>query len=156
MKVITLWQPWATLVALGVKVHETRSWSTKYRGPLAIHAAKRPMDQDGRRLLDDLYAFELVDANDVANAAGFLVPHGAIVCTVNLVSVEPARRVSRRYVGYVDTHLADKMCGDFDPGRFAWRLGNVRRCDVPHKGTQGIRDLPEHTARLVREATQGT
>ena len=42
-KVLTLHQPWASLVALGVKTIETRSWSTQYRGPLAIHAAvKRP------------------------------------------------------------------------------------------------------------------
>jgi activating signal cointegrator 1 len=41
MKALTLWQPWASLVAFGVKTIETRSWSTKYRGPLAIHAAKK-------------------------------------------------------------------------------------------------------------------
>lgn len=41
MKAISLWQPWASLVALGVKTIETRSWSTKYRGPLTIHAAAR-------------------------------------------------------------------------------------------------------------------
>lgn len=45
MKALTLWQPWASLVALGVKTIETRSWSTSYRGPLAIHAAKkRPIE----------------------------------------------------------------------------------------------------------------
>lgn len=38
MKAITLMQPWATLVAIGAKRLETRSWSTNYRGPLAIHA----------------------------------------------------------------------------------------------------------------------
>lgn len=38
MKAITLHQPWASLVAEGVKTIETRSWSTKYRGPLVIHA----------------------------------------------------------------------------------------------------------------------
>lgn len=42
MKALTLWQPWASLIALGVKTIETRGWSTNYRGPLAIHAAKRP------------------------------------------------------------------------------------------------------------------
>lgn len=40
MKAISLWQPWASLIAHGVKTIETRSWSTPYRGPLAIHAAK--------------------------------------------------------------------------------------------------------------------
>lgn len=38
MKVLTLHQPWASLIALGVKTIETRSWTTSYRGPLAIHA----------------------------------------------------------------------------------------------------------------------
>lgn len=40
MKAITIRQPWASLIAAGVKTIETRSWSTKYRGPLAIHAGK--------------------------------------------------------------------------------------------------------------------
>jgi hypothetical protein len=40
MKALTLTQPWATLVAIGAKTIETRSWPTSYRGPLAIHAAK--------------------------------------------------------------------------------------------------------------------
>lgn len=40
MKIITLTQPWATLVAIGAKRVETRGWRTAYRGWLAIHAAK--------------------------------------------------------------------------------------------------------------------
>lgn len=40
MKGITLWQPWASAIACGVKTHETRSWKTRFRGPIAIHAAK--------------------------------------------------------------------------------------------------------------------
>ena len=38
MKVSTLKQPWATLVAQGIKKYEFRSWKTKYRGKLLIHA----------------------------------------------------------------------------------------------------------------------
>lgn len=38
MKVITLKQPWATLVAEGIKKYEFRSWKTNYRGKLLIHA----------------------------------------------------------------------------------------------------------------------
>ena len=38
MKVITLKQPWATLVAEGIKKYEFRSWRTKYRGKILIHA----------------------------------------------------------------------------------------------------------------------
>src|SRR5262245_33853273 len=41
MRALSLWQPWASAIALGAKRVETRDWSTRYRGPLAIHAAKR-------------------------------------------------------------------------------------------------------------------
>ncbi len=45
MKAITLWQPWASLIAIGAKKIETRSWATKYRGPLAIHAAIKAVEK---------------------------------------------------------------------------------------------------------------
>ena len=38
MKVLTLKQPWATLVAEDIKKYEFRSWKTKYRGKILIHA----------------------------------------------------------------------------------------------------------------------
>lgn len=40
MKVITIKQPWATLIAEGYKEYEFRTWKTKYRGPILIHAGK--------------------------------------------------------------------------------------------------------------------
>ena len=40
MKVITLKQPWASLIAHGYKKYEFRSWKTNYRGPVLIHAGK--------------------------------------------------------------------------------------------------------------------
>lgn len=40
MKVITLKQPWATLVAEGLKKYEFRSWKFNYRGMILIHAGK--------------------------------------------------------------------------------------------------------------------
>lgn len=40
MKLLSLWEPWATLMAIGAKRIETRSWSTPYRGWLAIHASE--------------------------------------------------------------------------------------------------------------------
>jgi protein gp37 len=40
IKALSLWQPWASLMAARVKIHETRHWKTDYRGPIAIHAAK--------------------------------------------------------------------------------------------------------------------
>lgn len=40
MKVITIKQPFATLIAEGLKEYEFRTWKTKYRGPILIHAGK--------------------------------------------------------------------------------------------------------------------
>jgi hypothetical protein len=45
MKALTILEPWASIIACGAKQIETRSWSTKYRGSIAIHAGK---DQDKR------------------------------------------------------------------------------------------------------------
>lgn len=40
MKVITIKQPFATLIAEGLKEYEFRTWKTKYRGNILIHAGK--------------------------------------------------------------------------------------------------------------------
>lgn len=40
MKTITIKQPWATLIAKGYKEYEFRTWKTKYRGEILIHAGK--------------------------------------------------------------------------------------------------------------------
>ena len=40
MKVITIKQPWASLIAKGYKEYEFRTWKTKYRGDILIHAGK--------------------------------------------------------------------------------------------------------------------
>jgi hypothetical protein len=45
MKVLTVRQPWASLIVAGIKDVENRSWRTKYRGRLGIHAGNR-VDQD--------------------------------------------------------------------------------------------------------------
>ena len=40
MKVLTIKQPWATLIMQKDKEYEFRSWKTQYRGDLLIHAGK--------------------------------------------------------------------------------------------------------------------
>lgn len=40
MKVLTIKQPWATLIAEGIKTYEFRTWKTNYRGRILIHAGK--------------------------------------------------------------------------------------------------------------------
>lgn len=98
MKVLTLHQPRASLVALGVKTIETRSWSTKYRGPLAIHAAARKPRNVWAQEPPDLYdpiamGRYLEVSEDIHGTGSFLYewrgPLGAIVATCTLVDVVP-------------------------------------------------------------------
>ena len=79
VKAITVWQPWATLLATGQKHNETRSWKTSYRGEILIHAAKT--DHSGILLhipMEELKHFQ--DAGVVNK-----LPTGAIIGKVNLV-----------------------------------------------------------------------
>jgi len=94
VKVLTLHQPWASLIALGVKTIETRSWSTQYRGPLAIHAAKRPL---GNGALN-VGTWTNVTGEPIAKGEQMMsggwdrllvCPLGAIVATATLVDVVP-------------------------------------------------------------------
>lgn len=132
MRAISLWQPWATLVAHGLKHFETRSWATNYRGTLAIHAAKRPAKLD-----------ELNSVIRVALAgAGYLrlseLPYGCIICAVNLVDCEPTEQAIER-TWWKEIGHTERFFGDFTPGRFAWQLDNPYPLgDIPAKGSQGF------------------
>ncbi len=121
MKAITIRQPWASLVALGVKTVETRSWHTRYRGPLAIHAglqtlAKGHSAEIGEWLYrpSNQYGWELWPPNTHNEFEGFercclkmIAPtFGAVVATCELADVVPivwygsARRGSMYYVDW--------------------------------------------------------
>jgi hypothetical protein len=92
VKALSLHQPWASLIALSVKRIETRSWSTKYRGPLAIHATKqRPGACSQFRAGDPEKIERYCEYIESANGFGYrwIRPLGAIVATVNLVDVVP-------------------------------------------------------------------
>lgn len=78
MKVLTVRQPWAWLIAAGHKDIENRTWATSYRGPLLIQAsAKRPNPAEW----DEAIRF--------AHARGSKLPHdyafGGVVAHVVLV-----------------------------------------------------------------------
>jgi hypothetical protein len=70
---LSLKQPWATLLAHGRKTIEVRRWSTTYRGPLLIHAARVP---DERPEAWSHVPNELRDATDLR---GGIVGAGALV-----------------------------------------------------------------------------
>jgi hypothetical protein len=165
MKVITLTQPWATLVAIGAKKIETRSWETLYRGPLAIHAAKGLGPGGKRAFYDQCYRQPFLAALEPAmtgerEIAGVSIPHvdparlplGAIVAVCELLGCEwigyewpddqqvmYTGKWGRAYAGHRLTDQ-ERAFGDYTPGRFVWLLSNVRALPepVPCKGALGL------------------
>ncbi|MDE2685986.1 MAG: ASCH domain-containing protein [Chloroflexota bacterium] len=71
IRALSLRQPWASMVADGRKTIETRTWRTNYRGPLAIHASKRPyadLPTGGIIAIARLYDCRPMTADDEAQA----------------------------------------------------------------------------------------
>lgn len=141
MKAITIWQPWATLIALGLKQYETRGWDTKVRGRIYIHAAvRRPVIGDMSEAVERR-VIELLRASGAPPL--FELPLGRIVCHCELVDAEPVELL-------LPTD-DERTVGDWRPGRFAWRLADVRPYVVPFpwKGKQGWFTVPDHHASIA-------
>lgn len=147
MKALSLWQPWASLVAVGAKTVETRSWSTDYRGPLAIHSTQnwsrehRELANTGA-LRDSLVAAGL-DPGDL--------PLGRIVATCFLSMVYPSEPGERPEIPALEYTF-----GDFSPGRYAWFLAEIRTFIRPVRATGAQRlwtwDPPSETRTRTRPA----
>jgi hypothetical protein len=134
VKALSLWQPWASAIALGLKSVETRSWATTYRGPLAIHAAQRRLDDDEER---DLYArIAELDGAAARTAPEWRAHRGVVVATCQLTMILGTREAVER--GMIDER--ERRWGDFAPGRYAWFLGDVVRPEqpAPARGRQGL------------------
>jgi hypothetical protein len=158
MKIITLWQPWATLIALELKRYETRSWGTDYRGPLAIHAAKRPMGKvEYFAWLDILQEVER-SGSEPKNLPLFNhLPLGAIVAIAELSSchrMSNLKKLDSARCGSMSidsASLLERKCGDWQSGRYAWKLEQVHELEaaINFKGGQGLRDLPVDIAQQI-------
>lgn len=65
MKTLSIRQPWATLIMLGEKDIEIRTWNAKHRGPLLIHTGKTSDGPaiDHFKILPEHYGYVLGYAN---------------------------------------------------------------------------------------------
>lgn len=140
MKAITLTQPWATLVAIGEKRIETRSWSTSYRGALAIHAAKGFPKVARQISLQSPFI-------EALNRAGYLpdLPFGCVVATCRLVDCRLIVDSHFALTVSVDSRMLpplglERKFGDYSPGRYAWILEDVKPLlePIPAKGALGL------------------
>lgn len=120
MKVLTLKQPWATLVAEGIKKYEFRSWKTKYRGKLLIHAGS---GIDKKEL-------------DKYKNLGYEFPKSKIIACVDLVDcLELDENLNKQIIAEDNIAHGSKIRTGY-----AWKLENVKKintiCDV--KGQLGL------------------
>lgn len=156
MKGLTLTQPWATLVALEAKGIETRSWSTPYRGPVAIHAAKGLGSVGGAAGLCQFWWCE--PFHSVLAEAGYTaeldrdLPRGLIVAVCELDNVIPTSMMQVEDAS-VAIGFNERAFGDYAPGRFAWSLRNVRALAEPIecRGALGLWDVPAEVAGQIAE-----
>lgn len=151
MKILSLWQPWATLIAIGAKKIETRSWSTAYRGPIAIHAAKH-WDAESLRTCGIEPFRSVLSGSRNWGTERPVCPLGAILCVVDLKHCIPTKAVNLYLMP--DEHAEHEWeFGNYDVGRYAWALSNLRplREPISHKGGQGLRNLPSAVEQKVME-----
>lgn len=145
MKAISLWQPWASFIASGRKRIETRSWSTQYRGPILIHAAKRVNKKEQLEILEcgpirralGVSTFQ----SDPAPGLEVLrsLPYGALIAQANLIDCKSTDEIDFDQYSAIEVWL-----GDFSVGRYGWILEDVKAFEpVPYKGAQGFFDVPE-------------
>jgi len=130
MKAISLYQPFASLMAIGAKIHETRGWPTKHRGPLAICAGKSMV---GWKWIDAKLDDEIFE---MFGACHNSFPYGTVVAVVDLIDC-------LRVEDAIPDEF-DRKVGDYSPGRFAWKCANPRPINcTPIRGMQGLFNIPD-------------
>jgi hypothetical protein len=122
MKIISIRQPWASLIVCGIKDVENRTWSTRYRGPVLVHASLRADDISSVDLVRYYGAFPPSDQ-----------PRGGIVGVVEIVDC-------------VRPHSSQW----YAPGCWAFVLANARKLPfVEWKGALSLRDAPRELLTLL-------
>lgn len=121
MKALTIWQPYAQAIAIGLKKFETRSWSTKYRGKIAIHASVKPLSKE-RKLLAEKYDIKNFSFGEIIVIADLT---DCILMTENFIKSQPQSELD---------------LGNWCIGNYAWKLENIQILTQPQKanGKQGL------------------
>ena len=153
IKALSLWQPWSSLMAIGAKKIETRSWSTPYRGLIAIHAAKRFQEME-RLLLGQTRFFNALTADREP---------GDVIATAELADSLPLGcfvAVGRLNHCISTTHGAmfippktddEFWFGDYSEDRFMWVFNEIWKLSAPvySRGQQGLWTLEEGVKDVI-------
>ena len=132
MKALSLTQPWASAMALGIKQWETRSWPTSYRGLVAIHASK-----GFPAYAKDHTRFSGRDYDQLPSVGE--MPLGVIVCVGEIVDCQRTEHIRDQL------SQEERRWGDYSDGRFAFKfiLQRVIEPPVPVRGALGFWNFDE-------------
>lgn len=142
MKALSLHQPYASAITLGLKRYETRSWFTKYRGPLVIHAALKEFKYND---YEREYFMEVCRQLKTVDCPHYALVYGCAVCVVDLVdcfrTIEIAPRLTQAQLFWGDFRDKD----DKGRYRYAFQLENPRKLWPPKriKGMQRFFEIPD-------------
>ena len=131
MKVLSLTEPYATIIKEGKKTIETRSWKTNYRGKLYIHASSTKIPKEYRNNK------ELMDLVDINN-----LNYGYIVCSCELIDCV---EMTDEFIEKVKLNKDEYISGIYARVMYAWILKNVQTLGTPikAKGHLGIWNFRE-------------
>jgi len=169
MKALSLWQPWATLMAAGYKRIETRSWAPRglRAGDLvAIHAAKRWTDDEHDLCLYDPFFRRYLMLAQRRGLWGFEQP--PLGCVVGIARFEVALPTQvirpqsyrawwpaeKRPIRHWITD-AEYAFGNYGDGRFGWVFSAVRPIQpIPLRGERNLFEwMPSVNAVVYLEAS---
>lgn len=150
MKALTIYEPWASLVALGAKKIETRSWPTNYQGPLAIHAGKTIRSEFLNLAWQEPFYSALKPLHGSVNGKRSIKYHfGCVIAIARLVDcieIRPDNVPSG----------PERYFGDYRRGRYMWVLRDVKRLEkpIPARGYQGLWewDVPKAVIKYLAES----
>ena len=124
MKVISIKEPFATLIMNGNKKIETRSWKTNYRGELFIHASGKTL------------AKEFLNADIMNLIKDMNMNFGHIICKGNLVDCV---YMDEEFIEKIKKNKIEYACGLYEVGRYAWIFDNIEPISsIPAKGKLNI------------------
>ena len=156
MKALTLYPPYARLIAVGKKRYETRppSYNYKHRGLLAIHEAQKELDME--------LVNRLMGASSELQVNDLVVPNkGCIVAIAQLRAVytmasaadfEPENAAEIGHYRFIENQTPLELTvGDWRAGRKALELTDVQILlePVPARGYPGLWDVPDEAERQI-------
>ena len=123
MKVLTIREPFATLIKDKVKIYETRSWKTNYRGEIYIHAAKAKSK-----------------ASNASIASTYLKSRENSEHIICKCLLKDCIYMDENFIKEVKKNKKEYNSGHYEIGRYAWQLEVIEVLEEPiyAKGQLGI------------------